>query len=390
MILQLEAIYEVKFLISILIVLFGYQLAGYFFYHYYKLRDNRVQLNRILLSYGSLFLFGITTFFCVVLIDVDYGFIPNETAIEFLRSFGYACGALAIMLFLYFIKVEQFSFVVNLKILKYLIYALFIPIVIVIFLNSRHRITQLTLGIIVVAAGYILIIQYKILKNSVGGIKKSFILIVIGEIIGLAAIFTGARVVAELFSILGNPTILFLIGAPFLMLGIFIFFIAVYYFPPFYEFKWKVNLIKLFIINQKNNHCLYNYDIYTYLSEKLAAPELRREKSSEHIDKLFSGGILGIDSIISAITDTKDTHIDKIKHGEALILLDYGETPNYITYALLVKEDMDSIRYFLNTLKTQFESFYRELLKEIDFYEGKEELLFSSFDIIINNEIESR
>ncbi len=384
MILQLEPIIEAKFLLTIIIIIFGYQLAGYFFYHYYKLRDTRVQLNKILLSYGSLFLFGVTTFLFIILIDVDYGFITDEFNIELFRKIGYSCGALAILSFLYFMKGEQFSLIINQKAVKILIYALLAPIIVVTFVNSKERIAQLTLGIIIVAAIYLLISQYKILKNSVGGIRKSFILIVIGEFIGLMAVLTGARVNAEFYNI-SDTTLLYLIAAPFMMLGIFIFFIAVYSFPPFYEFKWKVNLIKLFIINQKNNQCLYNYDIYSYISEVLADADAKREKTPEYIDKIFSGGILGIDSIISAITGTKDAHIDRIKHGEAFILLEYGNTPSYITYALLVKEDMDSIRHFLKRLKIQFESFYKEILKEIDFYEGREKQLFSSFDIIINN-----
>ena len=231
MLLQLAPIYEVKFLLTLIIIVFGYELGGYFFYHYYKLKDARVPLNRILLSYGSLFLLCITTFLCISIIDEDYGFVTDELTIEIFRSFGYACAALGIMLFLVFIRIQQFSFLINLKIVKYLIYTLFLPIIVAILFDSENRITQLSLGVIIIAAVYMVIFQYRILKNSVGRIKKSFTLMIIAEIIGLTAIFIAAKVVAELFSYLADPTLLYIIGAPFMMIGIFIFFSQVAVFP---------------------------------------------------------------------------------------------------------------------------------------------------------------
>ena len=43
-----------------LAIIIGYQLSIYFFYQYYKFKNEKLHLNKILISYSSLFGFGIT------------------------------------------------------------------------------------------------------------------------------------------------------------------------------------------------------------------------------------------------------------------------------------------------------------------------------------------
>jgi len=102
----------------------------------------------------------------------------------------------------------------------------------------------------------------------------------------------------------------------------------------------------------------------------------------------MSGGLTGIEIIISAITNTQNERIKVIKQEGSYILLEYGtkySTP--IVYALLVKKDLKSIRYFLNLLKVQFENFFKEILENFEEFDlaGQDERLFSSFDIILEN-----
>jgi len=156
-------------------------------------------------------------------------------------------------------------------------------------------------------------------------------------------------------------------------------FLGVYDFPAFYEFNWKENLLKFFIIYQKNNLCLYNHDFSLGSNQE---DGILQEKQ----DKILFGSITGIDSIISAITKTEGEKINKIKYGDSYILIEYGSNiASKITYALLVKKDISSTRYFLTSLKKQFESFYKQILEEIDSLEGKEEQLFGSFSIIMKD-----
>jgi len=260
-------------------------------------------------------------------------------------------------------------------------YILIIPIIFALMFDTTTRQFRVSMGLVLISGLYIAFLQYRIIQTSIGSIKKRFILIFLGEIIMIISLFFGARIVAEFFQY-QNRDLLYIIGMILMFSGSLIFFLSVYNFPPFFETGWKTNLIQLFIINQKNNNCLYSMDFKEFFK--------RDKHISDSIliddkDRFFSGGLLGIDAIISEITNTKKEKINKIKQGDSFILLDYGTKPSFITYALLVKNDINSIRYCLNDIKTQFESFYKEILMNLDEIKGNEELLFGSFDIILKN-----
>jgi hypothetical protein len=158
-----------------------------------------------------------------------------------------------------------------------------------------------------------------------------------------------------------------------LISGLLIGSFGVYGFPAFYEFRWRENLLRLFIINRTNDKAVYTNDFF----------QVKDKGSKEDYKKLFSGGITGIDKIISEITNTKEK-INKISQADSLILLEYGsDYASQITYALIVREDLKSNRYFLRAIKKQFESFYKEILIGLDLIKGSEEALFGSFDLIL-------
>jgi hypothetical protein len=97
-------------------------------------------------------------------------------------------------------------------------------------------------------------------------------------------------------------------------------------------------------------------------------------------------GIIGIDMVLSEITNTKGETINKIQRPDSLILLEYGSgISSHIIYALIVKKDLKSNSYFLKLIRNQFESFYKEILKELDEFKGSEEQLFGSFDVLLEN-----
>ena len=106
-------------------------------------------------------------------------------------------------------------------------------------------------------------------------------------------------------------------------------------------------------------------------------------------DRLLPQGILGIETIISTITDTRDEKINKIKQQDSYILLEYGENPSNIMYVLHVKKDLKSLRHFIIFIKNQFESFFKEILIVLEKFKGSEEHFFGSFDIIVKNIMET-
>ena len=90
------------------------------------------------------------------------------------------------------------------------------------------------------------------------------------------------------------------------------------------------------------------------------------------------------------LTNTQTENIYKIEQSDSLILLEYGSnlipqlTPQ-LTYALIVKKDLKTNHYFLRSIKYQFETFFKEILTDMDKIEGNIELLFRSFDLILND-----
>jgi hypothetical protein len=204
-------------------------------------------------------------------------------------------------------------------------------------------------------------------------------LVFIGEVLDIISLFFISESPLGFSQIDYHSTLLF-IGIIFLISGFIIASLGVYAFPAFYEFKLRENLLKLYIINQDNNYSLFSHD-FTDIKQP--------DAQSDH-ELLFSGGIIGIDIIISLITDTKNENINEIKQADSFILLEYGtQFSSNIIYALVVKNVIKSNRYFLKSIKDQFESFYKEMLNELDNITGSKKLLFSSFEVLINNIIYS-
>ncbi len=168
------------------------------------------------------------------------------------------------------------------------------------------------------------------------------------------------------------------IGMILLIIGFITALVGLYTFPSFYGFKWEGNILKLFIINEKNNVCLYSHDF----------SKIKSEYTQKDYEQVFSVGIIGIDIVLSAITNTRGEKINKIKQADSLILLEYSSgISSQLIYALVVKKDLKSNMNFLKSIKKQFESFYKEILKELDSLRGNEEQLFGSFDVIIEDVI---
>jgi len=199
--------------------------------------------------------------------------------------------------------------------------------------------------------------------------------IFIGNILSIILIFSILEMII-LFISSEYTIIIFFVGISLLIIGFLLTLVGLYTFPALFGFKWEGNILKLFIINQKNNICLYSRDFSKIKSEQ-------KEKSYE---QLFSVGIIGIDMVLSEITNTKGEAINKIQQPDSLILLEYGSgISSHIIYALIVKKDLKSNSYILKLIKNQFESFYKEILKELDNLKGSEEQLFGSFDVLIEN-----
>ncbi|MFX1452693.1 MAG: hypothetical protein ACFFCM_17780 [Promethearchaeota archaeon] len=373
---------ELQFLVYFAAVIIGVQLSIYFFYQYYKIQDVNLRLNRILLSFGTFALFIVLG---ALFINVSRNFVTNPNQSDFYARIGWIFGFSSPIGFLSFIILKEFSSIMNLKLVKILTALSFIPVITVIIIPStRSPIFIISIIFTLSGAYYIINFQIKLIKKSVGTIRKKILQFFIGEIISLTSL-PFAIVVGLGILLSGIKEFIYYVGVGILLTGFIILFFSANDFPPFYEFEWKENLLKLFIINQKDNSPLYYCNLLEVIEQIKSSTEIHSEITKSYQDALFSGGIAGIESIIAALTDTKNEKISKIKHEDALILLEYGTEPLNITYALSVKKDIASHRHFLRGIKRNFESLFRGFLDNLDKLKEKKEQFFNGFNIIIEN-----
>lgn len=374
---QIEVNKELQFIAYLIPVIIGFQLAIYFFYQYQKIRDENLPLNRVLLAFGSFILFIILG---PLFIQISRNFIENGILYELISRLGWFLVFFSTMSVSFFIISKEFSTVINIKIAKILMVLNFISMVILFLVPSMlSPLFIMSIFFIVLNGLYIIRFQLILIRKSVGSIKKKFKLFLFGAIISLFALLFAALVGLGVLPPIINEIIYFT-GICELLIGFIIISLSVYNFPPFYEFEWRNNLIKLFIINQKNKRCLYSYDFIGKFEKK----SKKGQNHPNNFDRLFSKGILGIETIITTITGTKDKRINKIKKGDFHIFLEYGPQPSSITFVLVVKIDLISTHHLLKSIKSRFESFFKEILINLDNLNEEHEQLFRSFNIIMN------
>jgi len=375
---------ELQVLFYLIPVLIGIQLALYFFYQYHKLQDVNLKLNRILLSFGT---FTLLIILGALQINISRVLIENPLLKEIIVRSGWCCALSAPFGFLYFINIKEFSGLMNLKVLKILMVLSLAPIIVVLVIPStRSPIFVSSILFTILTAYYVFSFQIKVIRRSMGLIRTKFIQFLFGEIVSLTSIGLAVPVGLGVLSP-GLTDIFFFTGVSVLLTGFIILFFSGYEFPPFYEFEFRENLSKLFIINQKDNTCLYYCNLIEVVVQVTQKNKNISEISRTSSDEIFSGGIQGIESVITAITGTQTEKIDKIKHEDAFILLEYGTVAPSITYALVVRKDLSSLRYLLQSIKSKFELYYKDILLNLDkFSEMKGQgRLFEDFDPIIKN-----
>ena len=129
--------------------------------------------------------------------------------------------------------------------------------------------------------------------------------------------------------------------------------------------------MNLYILENKHYNQLFTYNF------------LKNEQTFRH--EMISGGILGIESIVSAITDTHNRKISRIEQKGMIILLEYSES---VIYTVVVNKEMRSIHHFLNSVKESFEETYKNYIEDINLIRGKEEIYFVGFDTTIKEILE--
>ncbi|MFX1311498.1 MAG: hypothetical protein ACFFHD_02655 [Promethearchaeota archaeon] len=377
MLIQIEISKELQFLSYLIPVIMGIQLSFYFFHQYRKMKDVHLPLNRVLLAFGSFILFIVLG---PLFIQIARNFIENRINYEIISKIGWSLSFFSTIMVSLFIIKKEFSMIINLKTAKILMILNSIPVIIVFLIPSvSSPILIICIFFAVLNGLYIIRFQLILIKRSVGGIKRKFILFFIGAIVSFFSLIFATLVGLHSLPPIINEIIYFT-GVGILFIGFIIIYFSIYNFPPFYEFEWRENLFKLFIINQRDYSSLYHYNFIQEFDKK----EESYQNLSNNIDLIFPRGIIGIENIITVITGIKNEKINLIKHGDFHIFLEYGVNPSNITYVLVVKKDLISAHHLLKTVRTKFENFYKEILLNLDILKREQRQLFESFDVIIN------
>jgi hypothetical protein len=117
------------------------------------------------------------------------------------------------------------------------------------------------------------------------------------------------------------------------------------------EIRWRKNLISIHIIDKIRSKSLYYKNFF------------EGEVKSED---LFAGGISGLDNLIKRFTDVNKS-IDILNYKDKKIILNFGEK---IISAMIIKRNIQNLRYFLNQITEKFESYFLDYLEYYDRYES--------------------
>lgn len=368
---QIEISKELQFLAYLVPVIMGIQLSIYFYIQYKKLKDKDLPLNIILLAFGS---FVLLIVLGPLFIQIARNFIVDELIYEIIYRIGYLLSFFATVAFSGFIILDGFSQIINIKVARTLLALNCIPILCVFILPSLQSPIFIGSILFVVLNGlYIFRFQIILIQKSIGKIRIKFSFFFVGALISLVALVF-ATIVGFRYLPQNINEIVYFTGVFILFIGFLIVYFSVYDFPPFYEFEWRENLIKLFIFNPNNYKTLYLLDI---------VQKINPNNNLENINGVFSKGISGIEKVITLITNTKIERIKKIQQDDFLMMFDYSSPPLSLIYVLIVKKDLISSTHILKVVKMQFESLFKEILMNLGKIKEDQENLFISFNNIM-------
>jgi hypothetical protein len=371
MFLQIEYGKELQFLAYLVPVIMGIQLTLYFYFQYKKLEDEDLPLNIILLAFGYFVLFIVIG---PLFIQIARNFLENEQYFEIVYRIGWVLTFLSTIAFSRFIILKEFSFIINTKVAKILMILNCIPILCVFVSPSIPSPIFIGSIFFVVLNGlYIIRFQIILIQKSIGRIRTNVTFFFIGAMFSLIALIFASMVGFRVLPPITNE-IVYYIGILILLIGFLIIYFSVYNFPPFYEFEWRENLIRLYIFDSNNFKTLFHMNLVH-----------ESHLNTKNIDRIFSKGISGIEIIINLITGSKTEKINKIQQDDFIIIFEYGNEPLTLIYVLIVKNDLVSSKHILKTIRVKFESFFKEILMNIEDIEKDQQTIFVSFENIMEN-----
>ncbi|MBY9007462.1 MAG: hypothetical protein KGD63_11960 [Candidatus Lokiarchaeota archaeon] len=340
-------------------------------------------MNRVLLVFGYFILFIVLG---PLFVQISRLFVEDQFLYEIIYRLGWGISFFSTIMPSFFIIKKEFSIVININYAKFLLILNFIPVVTLVFINTiRSPFFFATILFVVINGLYIIQFMIILVKKSVGKIKKKFKLFFIGSMVSLPSLFFAIIVAIEILPPIIHE-IIYIFGIIELIVGFTIIYYSIIDFPPFYEFEWKNNLKKLFIINNKNKECYFFHNFENIKDSQIKEANQSTDNNfMNEIDNIIPGSIIGIEQIISTIIRSDNEKINIIKKKNSVFCVEQGDKLSDITYILIIKQELESINHFLKLIKNQFETIYGEILLNLENLKEDKYILFSNFASIIDN-----
>ena len=368
---------EVYLPVMIFSIILDYQLAIYFLYLYRKHRQDKIGLNKFLLTFSTIFAIGATSYIFLI---IGSFYVPDIILADLFIRFGVSLLQAGILLVLLILLSKPFRNLINSTLVKVIsvlsgisvIYALFL------YVELLGLLPCILIGLI--GGAYYMYFQIKLIKLTSGSIHLRLLITLVGELIFLIGMFlgSGSLNVPELSEL---KDILYIVGSYVVNFGLLLVLYGTIKFPGVPEFEWKNKLLKLYVVDAMNLYELYSYD---FSRSRIFVDDTKPTYSNDVNNSLNSIGVVGISDVFDEITKTYQNRVKTIKYGKFSILLEYEEDPkSQFLFVLFVDTDMKSLELFLKKVKNQFLTTYKSLLTTYDIVERFRESLFSSFDLVL-------
>ncbi|MHA1283497.1 MAG: hypothetical protein ACTSQP_13420 [Promethearchaeota archaeon] len=357
-------------LISIIV---GFQISTYFFIQYFKNRHKDLKLNDVILAFASFYtIITISLFLKFLIFDIMEFELKKESG-----AIRYSFLTIAIIIYLLIIAKRKLTIIMDKRTNRILISLLLINyLIMIIAFENYYYIYFILLTIIMFFS--IIFSQYNLIKNSANTIRKKFIILFFGQLF----LSTSLMFFNNPFKILFNEEIISISIFFFslLIIGALLIIFGGYRFPIYFDFRWKENILKLYIFHENTKKILFQYD---FQKNKFPDKIGNNKEEKESLD-LIAYIIPGIEKITSKGLNNKN-QMEIIKHGEFVFFIEYGDKylNSHIIFALISKKELENLKYLLKSIKEQFQGYYYEILKNLDLLFGYEKEIFLHFNNII-------
>lgn len=187
-----------------------------------------------------------------------------------------------------------------------------------------------------------------ILKNMGDAFKKNFAYLLISVLI----LYSGITITMERNVALISSEFLYIIGHFLLIIGLTGIYFSFYEVDVFIENGWQNHLLELYIVHKNTLQLLFHKN----LTKSNQESNIDSDRGSDI--SLFSGGIVGITSLLKEITNSKVRETQGISlidlKGKEL-MLEYGQDT---IFCFVVDKNLNALRYFLKKIRDTWEYYY--------------------------------